>query len=70
MTGVENQALSDKVEKHYENCPLCGSTDMESEESEGKLVLSMPVRCNKCKATWVEHFRFFSASDFKLGDTS
>ncbi len=70
MTGVQNQELSDKIEKNYTQCPLCGSSDMDSDESEGRLVLSMPVKCNKCKSTWVEHFRFFSASDFVQGDTS
>lgn len=59
--------LSEKLAADFGVCPRCGSEDLNAEDYDGGRVLSVNVACEACGATWAEHYRFSSASDYKEG---
>lgn len=64
MSDVE---LTKKLLDKFNHCPNCGSENLDAGDKDGAAVLSVAVECGACGAEWTEHYRFFSASDFKAG---
>jgi predicted RNA-binding Zn-ribbon protein involved in translation (DUF1610 family) len=47
-------------------CPKCGSDDINQNGAcEGGKNLALPVKCDACRLTWVEHHKLQSVSDFE-----
>jgi hypothetical protein len=70
MKKVEltDEKLTAKLTADGQHCPACGSDDLGQDGApDGDHVLSVPIKCDACGATWFEHYRFASATDFKLG---
>ncbi len=62
---MTDEELTKRLEKASGKCPHCGSEDLTAGDWDGARVVSCRVTCDDCGATWYEHYRFVSASDFE-----
>jgi len=55
-------------ENHLLVCPRCNQSDLTVDEisNEGGLWLTKQVSCEKCRASWEEHFKFDQIDNLEI----